>query len=190
MTRWILGILTSLLTATPCVAPRAAATTLARMTLEELALAADTVVRVRCVATVSRWDSGMIWTLTEFEVLERLKGTPGHEIRVRVPGGRVGHVVTTIESAPRFRPGEETVLFLESTSGDDYSVIAWARGTFRVHKLPLTGEEAVTQDCSASVAFNPETRRFESEGIHDLSLTAFRRRLAAALSPAQRGRSR
>ena len=191
MTKWLLGMLPSLLlAATPGVVPRAAATTLARMSLEELARAADIVVRVRCVAAASRWDSGMIWTFTEFEVLERLKGAPPERIRVRVPGGRVGHLLATIEAAPRFRPGEQSVLFLEKSSAGDYSVTAWAEGTFRIHRLPPAGGEAVTQDSSASVVFDPATRRFHTEGIRNLSLAEFRQRLAAALSSPGPGRAR
>ena len=68
-------------------APGARATTLARLSLEQMARAADTVVRARCVSVESRWDGGAIWTFTRFDVIETLKGAPPERIVVRLPGG-------------------------------------------------------------------------------------------------------
>jgi len=39
------------------------ATTLARLSLDQLAAASDSIARVRCVATQSRWENGAIWTV-------------------------------------------------------------------------------------------------------------------------------
>ena len=50
----------------------AAATTLARLSLAEMARAADTIVRARCAAASSRWEDSSIWTFTEFDTLENL----------------------------------------------------------------------------------------------------------------------
>ena len=47
--------------------PTLEATTLARLSLDELAAASDAVARVRCTATESRWEGGSIWTVTTFE---------------------------------------------------------------------------------------------------------------------------
>src|SRR5580698_4642297 len=54
--------------------PRLNATVLARMSLPQMAGAADTVVRARCISTQSSWLHGSIWTVTEFAVLENFKG--------------------------------------------------------------------------------------------------------------------
>jgi hypothetical protein len=182
MKKPLLSMVMPLLLAALCLAPRAAATTLARMSLTELAHAADTIVRVRCLSSASQWDKGAIWTFSEFEVVERLKGAPGNRIRVRVPGGRVGHLVTVIEAAPTFQPGEESILFLEATPGGDYAVTAWAEGTFRIHAHPQTGRELVTQESSGYAVFDTATRRFRAEGIRDITVGEFRERLAAALA--------
>jgi len=178
----------ALLLAAPGITPRAAATSLASMSLADLARAAGAIVRVRCVAASSRWDHGMIWTFTDFDVLERFKGAPADRIRVRVPGGRAGHLLTMIDEAPRFQTGQESILFLESSPAGDYSITAWAEGTFRI--LPYAGNPsgAITQDSSGLPVFDPATRRFHVEGIHNLPLDEFRRRLAAALAQQTPGR--
>ena len=172
---------TALLLLAACAATPLPATTLARLSLDQLARAADTVARVRCMDTDSFLEGGTVWTRTRFSVIETLKGDPPSQIAVRLPGGRAGHIFVAIEAAPRFRPGEEGVLFLEKIPTGDYSVTAWALGTFRIRRNARTGEESVTQDSSALAVFDTATRRFLIEGIRELPLGEFRRRLAVAL---------
>src|SRR5580704_13693264 len=71
-------------------APLARATTLARMTLSQLASAAQVIARVRCTGAVSRREAGSIWTFTDFSVEETFKGAPRADITIRLPGGRDG----------------------------------------------------------------------------------------------------
>src|SRR5271154_5013876 len=105
-------------------APIACATTLARMTLSQLASAAQVIARIRCTGAVSRREAGSIWTFTNFSVEETFKGAPGAEITIRLPGGRDGHTVETVESVPRFTPGDEAIVFLERTRTGDWSISA------------------------------------------------------------------
>jgi glycine/D-amino acid oxidase-like deaminating enzyme len=164
------------------------ATTLARMSLDQLAQAAGAVVRARCASTSSRWENGAIWTFSEFEIVERFKGSTPTHIRVRLPGGRVGHISTRVEEAPEFRPGDDAVLFLEASGDGSYGVTAWAEGTFRIRRSSESGPELVTQDSSGVAVFDPVTRQFRSEGIHHLLWSEFRRRLVDALpQPNARG---
>jgi hypothetical protein len=133
------------------------------------------------VSSASGWTQGSIWTVTQFDILETLKGAPQSRIQVRLPGGRVGHFTMNVEAVPRFQPEEEGVLFLEKTNEGDYSVTSWAQGTFRVGKNARGGEATVTQDSSAMSVFDQTTRQFRSEGIRNLPLTQFRQRLLNAL---------
>jgi hypothetical protein len=175
-------IAAALLLAVTSIAFPVRATTLRRMSLSQLAQAADTVVRARCTSTSARWENGVIWTFSEFDVVERFKGKPLGRIRVRSPGGRVGHISTRVEEAPEFRPGDEAVLFLEVTADGSYGVTAWVEGTFRIREHSQAGREFVTQDSSGVAVFDPVARQFRSEGIRDLPWSGFRRRLADALS--------
>jgi hypothetical protein len=179
-----LATLASLLTLAACTgASPLHATTLLRLHLDELARAADAVARVRCTAAAGYTEQGNVWTRTQFTLIEPLKGSPPAELTVRLPGGRSGHLVVSIEAVPRFRAGEEGVLFLQEMPGGDYSVTGWALGAFRIRRNERTGEETVTQDSSALAVFDPASRRFVTEGIRDLPLREFRRRLAVALRP-------
>jgi hypothetical protein len=157
------------------------ATTLVRMDLSALARSADLIVRARLTGSETRWENGAIWTFADFAVIEPLKGAPLATVRVRLPGGRTGHMETRIEGVPQFAAGEEAVLFLERTSAGDYGITSWAQGTFRVRRS-AAGEATVTQDTSQYAVFDARTRRFTSDGVRDLPLSSFRAQVAAAIA--------
>ena len=158
------------------------ATTLARLSLDKLAAVSDAVARVRCTATVSRWEGGAIWTVTTFDVMETLKGNLPAEIEVRLPGGRVGHLTTTVNGTPQFAPGAEAIVFLEKSRAGGFTVAGWVEGTFRISREPLTRAEVVTQESSAFAVFDATTRAFRAEGVHRMPLEEFRSRVVAAIA--------
>src|SRR5580765_2640462 len=69
--------------------PSIRATTLERLSLDQIAAGSDAVAHVRCTAAESRWENGSIWTLATVDVLESMKGSLPASITIRVPGGRV-----------------------------------------------------------------------------------------------------
>ena len=173
----LLGVFTALVA---CAAARA--TTLMRMSVEKMARTAEVVVRARCVANLTGWDAGEIWTATTFQIEETWKGAPGETITVRLLGGRAGNLTSTVDGVPRFQAGEDVVLFLERAGREDFSIVSWMQGIFRIRLERKTGEESVAQDTAAFATYNPETRRFEASGIRGTRLDALREQVAAALS--------
>jgi len=122
------------------------ATTLARMSLDQLTAAADAVARVRCDSAGSQWENGAIWTVTTFDVVESMKGAPPPQVTVRLPGGRVGHLTAAVDGTPKFNAGDEAVVFLERSRAGGFSVAGWVEGTFRITRDPRNGHETVTQE--------------------------------------------
>jgi len=169
------------------VVPAALATTLARMDLDELTRTAAVVARARCLATSSRWEDGHLWTLTIFEVTEVWKSETPRTIVVRLVGGSDGHRTVQVDGVPRFRVGEEVVLFLEFSGRGELTVTSWAQGTFRIHRNPQTREESVTQDTSGLGVLDPATRAFHPGGVRQMTMGEFREHILRALSGA-RGR--
>lgn len=161
------------------------ATTLVRLSLDQLATGANAVARVRCLSVESHWEGGSIWTITTAEVVEVMKGNPPHQILVRLPGGRVGHFTASVDGAPRFHPGDEAVLFLSDSPAGGYAVAGWAEGTFRISRDPRTGAETVTQDSSAFAVFDPTARAFRSDGIRRMPFSEFRAQVARAIVSGQ-----
>ena len=176
-TQIILSLLPALLSL-----PAIRATTLARLSLEQLAAGSDAVARLRFARAESRWENGSIWTVTTFDVAETLKGQLPPEIEVRLPGGRVGHLTATVEGTPKFNPGTEAVVFLQRSRAGGFTVAGWVEGSFRISRDPQTGNETVTQDSSVFAVFDTATRTFRTEGIRRMPIEEFRARIAAAVA--------
>lgn len=162
-------------------APAIHATTLLRMSLSQMSRASKEIVRARCVSNSTKWEGGEIWTFTEFETEEVWRGSPPSQFTVRLLGGRIDNLTSSISDVPRFASGEDVVLFLEPTQRGDFTVVGWDEGTFRIHRDPRTGEEAVTEDSAHLATFNPQTRQFEARGVGSEPLRTFRARVAALL---------
>jgi hypothetical protein len=167
-----------------CSLPGARATTLARLSLDQLAAGADAVARVRCTSVESRWESNSIWTVTRANVVETMKGQLPREITIGLPGGRAGHLTTSVDGTPKFGPGDEAVLFLQESRAGGYTVAGWVEGTFRISRDPRNGRETVTQDSSAFAVFDPVARAFRREGIRGMPFEEFQARVAAAIARA------
>jgi hypothetical protein len=180
--------LTTAVALTLFAAPLLPATTLARMTLEEMTSASPVVARVRCAAQEARWEQGRIWTFTTFAVVETWKGQAGDKLTVRLPGGRVGHLISKVDGAPRFVAGEEMILFLQPTASGDYGVVSWAQGTFRVRAASGAAEERVTQDTAGMTLYDPVKRTFEPGTVRNMALSEFRQRFVRAVERNREGR--
>jgi len=163
------------------MAATAAATTLVRMSVAKISQTAQAIVRARCLESSARWDSGEIWTFTSFSVGEVWNGAAPARITVRLLGGRVANLTSTVSGIPRFSPGEDVVLFLERMPTSDFSIVSWQQGTFRIHRDLANGQESVEQDTASFATFDPATRRFETVGIRRMPLDAFRAQVDAAL---------
>jgi hypothetical protein len=163
---------------------QAAATTLARMSIEQMSRTAPLIVRARCVGNSTGWDAGEIWTFTNFAVEQTWKGPALSAITVRLLGGRLNNLTSSVSGIPRFRPSEEVILFLEPTARGDFSVTSWEQGTFRIRHGVRAGEESVTQDTASFATFDPASRRFGVGGVRNLALGMFRARVDAALRAA------
>jgi hypothetical protein len=169
---------------------RLMATTFMQMSLSKIAQTAGLIVRVRCLSNSVAWDAGEIWTFTTFEIEETWKGVPvgaAAQVTVRLLGGSLGNVTSTVSGIPRFRPGEEMVLFLEPSVRGTFSIVSWAQGTFRIHRDMRTGQEIVIQDTAAFDRFNPATRQFESGASSYQSIDYFRLQVRFAVASASMG---
>jgi hypothetical protein len=161
------------------------ATTLERMSIAKMTQHAQLVVRARCLGNSVAWDDGEIWTFTSFEVEDSWKGAPSgaaQQVMVRLLGGSVGNLTSTVSGVPRFHPGEEAILFLERTTRGDFSIVSWVQGTFRIRREARSGAETVAQDTAAFDTYDPATRQFDAEGIRNLSVAALRMRVQSALA--------
>jgi hypothetical protein len=155
---------------------------LERMSLAKLSRTAQAIVRARCVANSTRWEDGEIWTIADFQIEETWKGATPYRFTIRLLGGTVGNITSTVEGVPRFQSGDDVVLFLETTKYGDYSVESWMQGTFRVALDRRTSSALITQDTAAFTTFDPVTKTFAATGMRGVSLEDFHRRVSEALA--------
>ncbi len=165
--------------------PALHATTFMRLSPEQMTAAAAFIVRARCVGSIVLVDRGEIWTLTSFETREAWKGAPPEILRVRLLGGRTRDLTSHVSGVPRFRAGEDVVLFLvPEKSGAGYLIVSWAQGTFRVHRDPASRALVITQDTAAYGFRLSERASHSPEIVRDTPLEEFHRRIESALASA------
>jgi len=182
MTRGYIGAVLGIVLSFAIVGSSANGSTIERMSIARMARTAALIVRARCVGNATRWEAGEIWTITELETEDVWKGAPSSRLAIRLLGGSVGNITSTVSGVPRFRAGEDLVLFLEPTKLGDFSIESWEQGTFRIRRDARSGEALVTQDTASNATFDPKTRTYESTGIRGVTLDAFRTQVVAALS--------
>ena len=162
--------------------PAVRATTLVRLSLDQLAAGSDAIARINFASAESRWENGSIWTISTVRVVEIMKGDLPGEISLRLPGGRVGHLTSTVEGTPKFNPGDDAVVFLKRTPAGGFTVAGWVQGTFRISRDARSGNLSVTQDSASVAVFDAATRTFRTEGIQRMPLQEFRARITAAIT--------
>jgi hypothetical protein len=180
---------TALAAALSLLAPApASGTTLARLSLGQLTAASALIVRARCLGATTRWEAGEIWTFTRFRTLESFRGAAPGSFTVRLIGGKVGSIESVVAGVPRFRKGEEAVLFLSRPRNGNYGVIAWVEGTFRVERN-AAGRAFLTQESSGQLVYDRARRAFQRQGIRRMPLATFRQTIGRLASQAPAARS-
>ena len=164
------------------IAVVAQATTLVRLRFQDLVHYSYSIARVRCTHANTRTENSEIWTDTTFRVLSQNKGFLPEGIVVRQPGGKFQHLHSRVEGAPEFHPGEEVYLFLAAHPSNQFLIVGWAQGTFRIHRNLRSGGETVTQDSAETPVFDPASNSFTKTGVKNLSVDAFEQRLHRELA--------
>jgi len=148
---------------------QAADTTLAvALSLEDMVNQSDVIAIGNVLDTRSVWVDRSLVTFATVAVSESLKGTPGENLTVVLPGGvdanRKIPIAMTYPGAPQMRTGENVFLFLTSDSevGGGYNVAGFAQGKFSIIN-DEDGEPVVSRDLrQMSLQGNNGVRRGQS----------------------------
>ena len=130
------------------VAPQAGAL-IAYLTDEEMVAMSDDIVtgEVTSVSSqvVQQGYLKRIMTDVTVAVTDTVKGgqNKSSTLYLRVPGGRVGPVVTRATAMPQFKVGDEVLLYLEYKQGFGHVVVAGERGKFDITTDTETGAKHV-----------------------------------------------
>src|SRR5436190_17693408 len=111
----------------------ARATTVERMTLEDLTRRSQNIVQGVVRSSRPYWspDRKLILTNTTIDVTESIKGQAARTVEVTTVGGQIGDTVLHVAGMPAFIPGESTIVFV-SKSGSYLTVLGLGQGKFTV----------------------------------------------------------
>ncbi len=127
-------------------APSARATTLVRLSLEQLSMASSSIVQARVVSQESRWNAEhtRIFTYTKLAVSQSFKGSAASTVEIVQPGGAVGNLRVRVPGSAALRPDTEYILFLEpSKQNSNYVVVGMSQGAYRVYRDAKTHQVRV-----------------------------------------------
>jgi hypothetical protein len=116
-----------------------------KASLKEMTETSSAVITGRCLAKESAWnkDRTKIFTRVRIQTGERIKGDPGTEVVVTVPGGQVGSTVYEVSDIPSFAEGEEMLVFLWNHPSGKTLVTGALQGKLSIVEEKVTGRKIV-----------------------------------------------
>jgi hypothetical protein len=147
----------------------APATTVIAPDFDRLVNSADYVVRATVKSIASDWRDNpdrpgkpYIATRVELDVLEVISGTPPTPLVLDLAGGRIGDKELTIDGAPRFVVGQESILFIRGNGRQIVPLVGMRHGHYPVRRDKRTGATQVMR--SGGKLLYHETEVALSEG--------------------------
>jgi hypothetical protein len=109
------------------------ATTVERLTLDDMVRRAHAIVHGKVLASTAHWsaDHRLILTTSTVEVQETLKGHATRTLELTTIGGTIGDLTLVAAGMPTLHAGEEMVLFVEDV-GPFKTIVGLSQGKFSV----------------------------------------------------------
>jgi hypothetical protein len=134
-------------------APVLHATTVMAPPFERLVGSADYIVRATVKSITSDWRENpakpgerYIGSRVELTVLEVIKGTPPSPLILDLVGGRVGDNELTVDGAPRFAVGQESILFVKDNGRRIIPLVGMMHGRYLVRRDKRTNQDEVLRN--------------------------------------------
>jgi hypothetical protein len=175
------------------LAAQAGATSVPRLSFEELTDHSELIIGGEITRSWSDWDveNKVIWTHHELNVTSLQKGAASSIVVVSEPGGVVGNRAMAIAGAVAYRPGDQVVLFLQRMPNGYLRTTGWGQGKYALDKKgvlhtdsAVRGVEIVSVDVAAKSSATQSTSLSALDG---LSLAEFRVKVMARVAAQRRG---
>lgn len=153
------------------------ATTLEKLSLDDMVQKSTSIVRGKVVATSSYQRGSLIYTSYQLRVSERIKGQAPDLLEVSVPGGNYGKFHQTIPGAPTLLPGQEYVVFVWTGSKGINHIIGLCQGLFTVG-LDAKGQTTLSRGASNAEMLDSTGRTVTDEAL-SMSLRDLTQRVKA-----------
>ena len=164
--RWMGGSLAALLG----LAAIATATTVVPPDFAQLVNETDYVVRAVVKSVKSEYRNGpdgrMIVSFVELEVRETILGTPPAHVVLEMLGGQIGDQELAVVGAPKFKVGDEDILFVSGNGRTFYPLFALMHGRYPILREPGTGRRYVARSNLEPLTDTTDVARpIESESV-------------------------
>lgn len=175
---------------------RVGATTVIPPDFDQLVNESDYIIRasVKSVTSEFRTNSAgrTIFTKVSLNVLEVIAGNPPTDVVLEILGGKVGNEQMVLEGAPRFKVGDEDILFVRDNGRVIVPLVAMMHGRYpilhgtdgkrfvaRENKTPLSDTAEVSQPMTKEAATSVATKTASVP----LTPEEFVQRIKAAVNP-------
>jgi hypothetical protein len=154
--------------------------TLQRLSLEEMATKATSIVRGKVNGSWAAFSGPVIYTHFRIQVSERLKGPAQSSVEIIVPGGVANNLRQTFSGTPEFASGEEYVFFLFTGKDGTTQVIGLTQGLFSLAKdHPV--DPTATRSASRELMLDRSTGQPVKDETLVMRLSQLRTRVSGAL---------
>jgi hypothetical protein len=168
------------------MAGAASATTLVRMSLDQLAEASTEIIRGRVVGQQTLWnpEHTRIYTYTTLALEQTYKGNPPSLLVVQQPGGKVGNVHVFVAGTIQFHAQTGYVLFLERSAADPskFLLVGMMQGAYRIYRDAKTEEEKLILPLGSLTRGTPASGAGSVIAGPAVPARQFQREVSAALS--------
>lgn len=133
------------------------ASTVRRLTLDEMAVHADQIFTGEVVGIASQLNARRtgIYTFVTIEVDEYLKGGRRNLLTLRFLGGEAEGYRLVVPGSPVFQLGEEVLVFSDGGAGRIPTVLGMAAGKFTVDRDPETGAQVLERSLAGLTLEDP-----------------------------------
>jgi hypothetical protein len=143
------------------LAAPALSTTVKKMDLKELVSLSDAIAQGTVESIETRWEDKSIYTYTSIRVDEGIKGAPRRALLVRQPGGQIGALILDAPGTPKFKQGDQVIVFLRDRKDGTFDVVGLGQG-----KYDVINNFAVT-NVSGMTLVDPKTGALMEGGASD-----------------------
>ncbi len=149
------------------------ATTLERLSLDEMAAKSHIIVRATVLGQTAMQRGSLVYTVYSLKVSEKLKGDAGETLRVSVPGGTIGRIRQSFAGTPTLQTGSEYVVFVWKGQSGILHIIGLSQGLFDL-KVNQAGETVLMRGVLDAELVDKSGKEVQSQPV-TLTLEGLRR---------------
>jgi hypothetical protein len=160
------------------LAVHAPATTIERLTVDEMIAKSTLIVRGKSAVGEGVRRGGIIYTEYVFRVEETIKGSAPATLRLTVPGGTVRGASQMFAGTPRLEPGQDYVVFVWTSRGGVHHIIGLSQGLFDA-KVNSAGEWVLRRGPASAHVVDQQGKEIADQAL-ELNWSEVKRRVRGA----------